>query len=188
MHPTFSHVVGFDDAPFPRLRRGPVLTIGVAMSDTRIDGILSTTIWRDGANSTPKIAECVNASRFSGHLQLILFQGIALGGFNVLDLAALRAATGLPVLVVARKAPNLEAIRSALLHHVPGGARKWRLIEQAGPMEPCGDLFVQREGLDLPQAAAVLHRFALHGFIPEPLRLAHLIGGGVALGQSRGRA
>ncbi len=188
MTTSFAHVVGFDDAPFPRDARGPVLTVGVVMSDARIDGILSTHIWRDGANSTQKIAECVNTSRFRPHLQLLLFQGIALGGFNVLDLQALHRETQLPVLVVARKAPDLDAIRDALLQHVPGGARKWRLIQQAGPMEPCGDLFIQRQGLSFDEAAHALQRTTLHGHIPEPLRLAHLIGGGVTRGQSRGRA
>jgi endonuclease V-like protein UPF0215 family len=28
----------------------------------------------------------------------------------------------------------------------------------------------------------------LHGNVPEPLRLAHLIAGGIAVGRSRGRA
>ena len=117
-----------------------------------------------------------------------MLQGIALAGFNVVDLAALRRLAGLPVLVVARHAPDLEAIRDALLSHVPGGARKWALVEAAGPMEPCAGVFVQRAGLSLDEAADVLRRTALHGRIPEPLRAAHLVAGGVYDGESRGRA
>ena len=71
---------------------------------------------------------------------------------------------------------------------MPGGARKWRLIQQAGPMEPCGRLWVQRAGLALGEAEALIARLAIHGTIPEPLRVAHLIAGGMVTGRSRGRA
>jgi endonuclease V-like protein UPF0215 family len=37
-------------------------------------------------------------------------------------------------------------------------------------------------------AAALLAATTLHGNVPEPLRLAHLIAGGVTTGESRGRA
>ena len=71
---------------------------------------------------------------------------VAGSGFNVVDLRALHEALGIPVLVVARRPPRLAAIRAALLSRVPGGAKKWALIEQAGPMEPVAGLMIQREG------------------------------------------
>ncbi len=57
-----------------------------------------------------------------------------------------------------------------------------------GPMEPAADVFIQRVGLTLTQALAVVERFAVHGHMPEPLRVAHLVAGGLGSGQSRGRA
>jgi endonuclease V-like protein UPF0215 family len=47
---------------------------------------------------------------------------------------------------------------------------------------------VQRVGLSREQAEALLRATTLHGKLPEPLRLAHLIAGGVTRGTSRGRA
>lgn len=82
----------------------------------------------------------------------------------------------------------MEMIRKALLTRVPGGKRKWRLIEMAGPMESVGGVFVQRAGLSLELAGQVMCRFSSYGNIPEPLRVAHLIAGGVAAGESKGRA
>jgi len=84
--------------------------------------------------------------------------------------------------------PDLPAIKSALLQHVPAGQRKWRLIEKAGPIEPAGAVYVQRAGISLPEAEALVQSSALHGNLPEPLRTAHLIAGGVVLGESRHRA
>ena len=55
-------------------------------------------------------------------------------------------------------------------------------------MEPLAGLFVQRAGLTPTEAAELLAATTLHGKLPEPLRLAHLIAGGVVTGTSRGRA
>ena len=183
-----SHVVGFDDAPFPRGFRGDVPVVGCVFSGTTFTGVVSGKVRKDGRNATEVLARLVAESKWAPQLQLVMLQGIALGGFNVVDLAALRRLTGLPVLVVARHAPDLGAIRAALLSRVPGGARKWALVEAAGAMEPCAGVHVQRAGLTLAAAADVLGRTAIHGLVPEPLRAAHLVAGGAFGGESRGRA
>src|ERR1044071_7349069 len=109
-----SHVVGFDDAPFDRAHRGDVLAVGAAYAGLRLDGVLSTRVRRDGANATPAIAALVRGSRFFAHTKLLMFQGIALAGFNVIDIHQLHEGLGIPVLVVARRAPGMDAIKEAL--------------------------------------------------------------------------
>ena len=183
----FSHVVGFDDAPFDSDHRGDVLVVGVVYAGARLDGVLSCKVRRDGANSTRALVECVLRARFYAQLHAVLLQGIALAGFNVVDLPALRAGLERPVLVVCRKKPDLDAIRRALLGRVRGGSRKWKLIERAGPMEPMGRVYVQRAGLSPADARALLQRLSIHSAVPEPLRTAHLIAAGVTLGESRAR-
>ena len=182
-----SHAVGFDDAPFERSHRGNVTVIGAVYAGTRLDGMLSGTVRRDGIDSTRVLIKLVCTSRFRKHLQLVMLQGIALAGFNVVDIAQLHDALGLPVLVVSRRRPDLDAIRRALLEHVRGGARKWKLIERAGPMEPVAGVWIQRAGLSAPDAQAAIERLAVHSIVPEPLRTAHIIAGGLAPGDSRQR-
>ena len=184
----YSHVIGFDDAPFERAHRGDVMVVGAVFAGTRLEGVLSGKVRRDGANATRVLIELVRRSRFGAHVQAILLQGIAFAGFNVVDVNALHSALKIPVLVVARRAPNLAAIRAALLHKVRGGRRKWALIEQLGPMEAVQGVYVQRAGIMLDKAADLIRRFALHSTLPEPLRTAHLIAGGVTQGESRHRA
>ncbi len=75
----------------------------------------------------------------------------------------------------------------SLLTNVPGGLRKWRLIEKAGCMEPVANLFIQRAGLTMDEARDTIEKFAVHSNIPEPLRTSHLIAGAAATGESRGR-
>lgn len=183
----YAHAVGFDDCPFARSHRGDVPVVGAVHAGARLDGVLVTRVRRDGANATERLIEVLTASRFCAQLQLIWLQGIALAGFNVVDIHRLHAATGLPVIVAARRQPDYAAIRRALLGKVRGGARKWRLIEAAGPMAPVGGIWIQRMGIGPEQAALAVSRWQLNGKLPEPLRTAHLIAAGLAGGTSRQR-
>ena len=99
-------------------------------------------------------------------------------------------------MVVARRPVNMARVKRALLR-LPGGARKWDLVQAAGPMEPLpppksgprtSTIYVQRVGLSTREAAGLVRATTLHGNLPEPLRLAHLIAGAYVTGQSRGRA
>lgn len=181
------HVIGFDDAPFERPHRGDVPVVGAVFAGTRLDGVLCGRLRRDGANATRVLAALVRGCRFYPQLHAVLLQGITFAGFNVVDLAGLHADIGIPVLVVSRRRPDMTAIRRALLDHVRGGARKWRLIERAGPVETVGRLYVQRAGLALDEAERLIAGLCTHSLVPEPLRVAHLIAGGLTRGESRGR-
>ena len=183
-----TNVIGFDDAPFERAHRGDVPLVGVVCARTRVDGVLVSKVRRDGANSTSAMIAMIQGSQFRAQVQAVLLQGIAVAGFNVVVLHALHEALGLTLIVVARRSPDLASIRRAILGRVPGGARKWRLVEQAGAMEPLRQVWVQRVGISLDHTREVLAATTLHGNLPEPLRMAHLIAGAMVTGRSRGRA
>jgi endonuclease V-like protein UPF0215 family len=184
---SISHVVGFDDAPFNHDNRRNVLIVGAVFAGARLDGVLSTHVRRDGVNSTRSLIDLLQNSRFYPQLQAVFLQGIAFGGFNVVDIHGLYDQLGLPVVVVSRVKPDLSKIKSALLEKVPGGRKKWRMIQQAGPMEKIGQVYVQKVGLSKEETAALIASFAANSVIPEPLRTAHLIAGGITLGESRHR-
>ena len=208
------NVLGFDDGPFARDHHGDVLLVGVVCSGTRLDGVVSSRVRRDGADSTRRMIEVVRASQFARAVGAVLLQGIAVGGFNVVDVHELSAQLGVPVLVVMRRPPDLAAVKRALFSEDPirrppvrGAPRKWALIERAGPIEllrpshralrragamglrvTTPRIWVPRVGLSLEAARNVVESTTLHGQIPEALRLAHLIAGGITSGRSRGRA
>ncbi len=119
----FSHLVGFDDGSFARDHRGDVPVVGAVFSGLRLEGVLCGRVRRDGANSTRTIVRLVSTSKFASQLQLVMLQGIALAGFNVVDVLSLRRELDMPVLAVARRAPRLDKIRAALLARVPNGER-----------------------------------------------------------------
>lgn len=186
-HSSYSHVIGFDDAPFGPDHRGDVPVVGAVFAGTRLEGVLVGRARRDGANATAAIAALVERSRFRRQLQLVLLQGIALAGFNVVDLELLHQLLRVPVMAVVRRRPRLDRVRSALLARVPAGERKWNIIARLAPAEPLCGVYVQRVGITPQDAERVLKRLAIHSSIPEPLRTAHLIAGAIATGHSRGR-
>jgi NTP pyrophosphatase (non-canonical NTP hydrolase) len=67
------------------------------------------------------------------------------------------------------------------------GSKEQQLHELGDVLAWLASLAVQL-GLSLDEAAALLAATTVQGAIPEPLRLAHLIAGGVTTGHSRGRA
>jgi endonuclease V-like protein UPF0215 family len=164
-----------------------VLLVGAVCARTRLDGVVTGRVRQDGWNATARMAALVSGSPFADHVRAVLLNGIAVGGFNVVDIHGLAATLRRPVLVIARRRPRLEKIRRAL-ERLPRGERRWRLIEAAGPMEPLAGLWVQRAGLSAIQARDLIAATTLHGKLPEPLRLAHIIAGGLTTGVSRGRA
>jgi uncharacterized protein len=184
----YSNVIGFDDGPFDKERTTNVRLVGAVCARTRLDGVVCGFVRRDGVNSTQRMIALVQGSQFAGHVQAVLLQGIAVGGFNVVDVHALHSALNVPVLVLMRRRPRLASMRDAISKHTSGAARKWSLIEAAGQIESLGPIYCQRAGLSLPEAQALVTATTLHGNLPEALRLAHLIAGGIATGKSRGRA
>ncbi len=182
----FSNVIGFDDAPFAREGQEKVKLVGAVFADLRFDGVLIGEIGRDGTDAANRMAELVSESKFAEHIRLIMLQGITFGGFNVADVFELNRRLGIPILVVCRKLPDMNAVRNALIGLGSDWQKKWAIIEKLGEPEPTDNVYVQRVGIGSEQANAVIKHFAIHSHIPEPIRAAHLIAGAISDGQSRG--
>ena len=187
MTQALTNTIGFDDGPFAPEHRGDVDLIGAVYSGLRLDGVLRTKVRRDGKNATDRIVEVIEGSRFYKHPQLILLQGIAVAGFNVVDIHALNQRLEVPVLVVSRCEPDMAAVRAALVGSVRGGKRKWHLIERAGPPMKVNEVWLQCAGCTCGVADLLIKRLAVNGHIPEPLRTAHLIAGGISKHSTRQR-
>src|SRR3989338_2468841 len=180
-------VIGIDDAPFNKFKDKKILVIGVVMrGGSWIDGILSTKVAVDGNDATKKLAMMVNQSKFKPQLQCIFLDGIAVGGFNIIDVKELNKKTSLPVVIIIRRMPDIENIKKTLIKIKK--QQKIKLIEKAGNIVKIDDIYVQLTGIDSDDAKKILKIVCTRSLIPEPIRLAHLIASGVILGESRGRA
>lgn len=179
--------VGFDDAPFKKRPGAAVPVAGVVCAGTRFEGMLWGRVRRDGWSATATLAAMLNGSKFRDQARVVLLDGIALGGFNVVDLPALHAATGLPCVAVMRRAPDLDAVHAAI-RRLPRPERRLGVLARAGAIHQRGPFTFQVQGESPDVTGALLAALTREGHVPEALRLAHLVGSAVMLGESGRRA
>jgi uncharacterized protein len=182
-------VVGFDDAPFDKFdpSQSDVLVVGsIFRGGEFMDGLISCSVEKDGEDATAKLVNLINYCKFKPQLQAIFLNGIAVGGFNIVNIFSLNKMTGIPVIVVVRDKPDLQKIYSAL--EKLGMHKKAELVKRFPEMIKVNDVFMQCVGLPADNAKKILKVCCTHSNLPEALRASHLIASGIAEGQSRGRA
>ncbi len=182
--------IGFDDGFFSRGDKNTVVVGTVVRGDQLIEGFLTGKIEVDGEDATETLSNLVCNSRFHDTLRVIFLKGITMAGFNVIDIHELHSETGLPVIVVLRKKPDMNRINKAL-QKTEDPVHKWQLIKKAGPLyemdRPRGKLFFQKAGVDKASAQEFISLSIRTGNLPEGVRVSHLVASAVTLGESRRR-
>lgn len=186
-----ARVLGIDDAPFD-FDDATVPVVGALMrGPTYLEAVLRTDVTVDGRDATDRVVEMVLGSSHVESLQAVLLDGIAFGGFNVVDLDALHDRIGVPVVTVTRDAPDLDAMRDTLQERFDDWESRWAPIAE-GEIRPVATdhapIHVKAVGIDDDAVDDLVRQFTVRGRIPEPVRVAHLIAGGIATGESGGRA
>lgn len=182
-------IIGWDDAPFTFRDRKTLLIGAVCRGGGLLDGVLTAWIDIDGHDATENIAKAVMESGHYDQLRVIMLDGITFGGFNIVDLKSLHRKTGLPVLAMMRSRPNLESIGKAL-ERFSDRRERMGMIEGAGPVaetaiksrvirEKDKKICYQKVGVSRKTAEEIIRVSCTRSLVPEPLRLAHLIGSGL---------
>jgi len=179
--------IGFDDAPFEKRRGVSVKVAGIVCADTRFEGMVWGTVQKDGDDATKVLSQLLLQSKFYEQVHLVLIDGLAVGGFNLIDLPELAQRLKRPCVTVMRKPPNMAAIQQAL-KNLPDTAKRLDLIRKAGPIYTQKPFYFQTQGGNPETVGKVLPRLTLTGHVPEALRIAHLIGSAVMTGESGKRA
>src|SRR5512139_3936717 len=91
-------ILGIDDSPFGFDDQRATVIGTVVRVPSYLEGVMRSEVAVDGTDATSSLVELVSRSRFKAQVKLIMIDGIALAGFNVLDLDELHASLGLPVL------------------------------------------------------------------------------------------
>jgi endonuclease V-like protein UPF0215 family len=180
-------VVGFDDAPFVKRRGCVVKLAGIVCNDTRFEGMVWGRLRRDGWGATEEICRLLEGGKFLPQLHMVLIDGIAFGGFNVVDLSALSTRLQRPCVAVMRRLPDLAKVEQ-VIRTLPRPEKRLELIRRAGPIHQRKPFVFQVQGADPDDTAEALARLTDTGHVPEALRIAHLIGSAVMNGVSGQRA
>jgi len=182
-------ILGIDDMPFS-FGEEKVDIVGVVMrGGIYLEGVLKTTIEVDGKDATEKIIEMVERSKHKEQLKLIMIDGVALGGFNVIDGEKIYLETSLPVITITRKKPDMQKIKEALRKHFDDWEKRLKIIEKGGIKEIKLNypVYIKHFGIDEKDAVDAIKISIIRGAIPEPIRVAHLIATGIKKGESTGR-
>jgi hypothetical protein len=186
-------ILGFDDGAFTAKSSQPVPVIGVIYRGGKIlDGALKTEVAVDGTEATEKLVKLINSTRHKQQLKVIMFDGITVAGFNMIDIKEIHEKTNIPVIAINRKMPDLKKVKAAL-EKFDDFESRWQAVENAGEIKDCSieefkKVYFQHIGMDEETAKEVIRLSCTRGFIPEPLRVAHLIATAVVRGESYGRA
>jgi endonuclease V-like protein UPF0215 family len=105
----------------------------------------------------------------------------------VVDLEALAARVERPCVAVMRRRPDMEAVERSL-RLLDRGEERLEVVRRAGEIYEEGGFVFQVRGAEAGEVARLLGRVTDQGRVPEALRLAHMIGSGVVLGESGRRA
>ncbi|MBS3815111.1 MAG: DUF99 family protein [Hadesarchaea archaeon] len=188
--------MGFDDGAFEPQTEGEACLVGVVTRGGEwVEGIVTNKVKIDGMDSTSTIIEMINKSRHKEQVRVIMTSGITFAGFNVLDINRVFKETGLPVIVVSRKKPDLAAVKKAI-KNLPDWEERWDILSSAseihsvdttGTRDDETPIYAQAVGIDWTDVKKIIKKTATRSLIPEPLRVAHLIATGISRGESVGR-
>jgi len=184
-------VLGIDDSPFS-FHSEKVLVVGVvARLPGYLEGVMRTECSVDGKDANTALIAMINASRYKEQLKLVMIDGIALGGFNVVDISELCSRTGIPFCTITRDKPDLRKMEGALRQYFPDWRERLEVITRHPLHEvrtSYNSLYAAVKGMDIEEARSLIEKSTVRGALPEPLRMAHLIATAMVKGESRGRA
>ncbi len=182
------HIFGIDDGAFTPGQSAPVPVIGVLMAgNDQVEAVARTGFPQDGDQATEFLEQWILHLRLYPSLQALLLGGITIAGLGVIDLVSLSRGLSRPVIAITRKQPSARKLEHAL--DAADLARR-KTITRRGPRYQPGweGVYLACAGIGREDAIQLLKPCCQKSRLPEPLRLAHLIGRALHDGESRGRA
>jgi endonuclease V-like protein UPF0215 family len=144
----------------------------------------------DGDGATDYLASWIAGLRARPMLQAVILGGITIAGLGLVDVTALAERLDLAVLVVTRHNPArsdlADALKAAGLHARLAVLERIPHAYGIGP-EPSRGLYLAHAGVPRVEAERLLNATLGKAKLPEPLRVAHLIGQAIVLRESKGR-
>jgi endonuclease V-like protein UPF0215 family len=188
-------VLGLDDSPFKfsdKQVKRKLLIIGVVVRvPAYIEGVLRSEVTIDGDDATDELIRMINGSHFKKQLKLVMLDGVALGGFNVVDINQVYKETAIPIATITRDKPDFSSIQQALKKHFQDWEQRLNLMTKGRSVSiptKYKPIYVKYKGILKNELEEIIKISTVRGVLPEPIRLAHVIASGVARGESYGKA
>lgn len=184
-------ILGVDDGPFTFIQKKTIV-VGVVMRGSGyIEGVLRDEVTVDGDDATRVLMSMIKRTRHRDQLRVVMLDGVALGGFNVVDVDLLYRETGVPVVTLTRDNPDFDSMKKTLRKKFEDWEWRWRLIEKNTLFEvktKHNPIYVTSSGISREETEEIIRMSTIRGVVPEPVRVAHLIASGIVRGESYGKA
>jgi endonuclease V-like protein UPF0215 family len=184
-------LLGVDDSPFTFTEKYATV-IGVVMRGGEyFEGVIKNQVSVDGTDATHVCKEMIKNTRHRKQLRALMLDGVALGGFNVVDIDEIYASTGLPVITITREKPDFEKIKIALQKNFDDWSERLDLMTKGELYEVLtshNPIYVKCAGISIEETKEIIKLSTIRGVVPEPIRVAHLIASGITHGESYGKA
>ena len=171
--------IGIDDGPFEKGKDAFSTMVGVLMrADFLIESVSMERISVDGTDSTDRIIDMVE-NNFKRNAAVIMTYGVTFGGFNVADLFKVNQETGIPVISITRKKPDMGSIVSAIVNTQQEVDYKLGIMNsyniQELTLENRSSIFINPIGIDVKSSSSIIKKLTRTGNIPEPIRIANIV-------------
>ena len=184
-------ILGIDDGPF-RFDQDKTSVIGVVMrGNGYLEGVLRREIEVDGKDSTDVILDMIKKTRHRDQIRVIMLDGIALGGFNIVDIDRLYKECEIPVITITREKPDFDMILKTLQMKFSDWEERWKMFKDNKIYEietSHNPIYISCKGVSVEEAKEIIKISTIRGVVPEPIRVAHIIASGVVRGESYGKA
>jgi endonuclease V-like protein UPF0215 family len=184
-------LLGIDDGPF-KFSHKKVPIVGVIMrAPSYIECVCRSEVTVDGIDANEKLELLINSSNYKDQIRLIMFDGVALGGFNIIDIESLFKTTQIPITTITRTKPDMNLIKDTLKKHFSDWKLRWESIENLELLRietNYNPIYIKHIGLEKSEVERLIRITTVRGALPEPIRVAHLIATALVKGESSGKA
>ncbi|KYK29763.1 hypothetical protein AYK20_00065 [Thermoplasmatales archaeon SG8-52-1] len=184
-------LLGVDDSPFTFTDKFATI-IGVIMrGGNYLECVIKNKVTIDGDDATSVCKDMIKNTKHRKQLKAMLLDGIALGGFNIVDINEIYKSTNLPVITITRDKPNFNKMEEALKKNFIDWEKRLNIIKNGDIHEILtshNPIYIKCSGINIKEAKEIIKISTIRGVIPEPIRVAHLISSGIIRGESYGKA
>jgi len=169
-------VLGIDDAAFEFDEEKTFLTGVVYRGTEFIEDIKTVGIEVDGEDATERVLRLYNRCQNTTQIKAVLIDGISLAGFNIVDIERVSESIDKPVVAVTSNEPDRERFRDAM-ERTGNYDEKFEEIPSHREVEMKeGTCYIQFSGGSYEESEELVRVSTIHGLVPEPIRVAHMIG------------
>lgn len=176
--------IGFDDAAFDlHSEIKHTQLIGVICQGTRMVGVIQDSIMIDGDDATENLIKMVK--QYEKQVQYVITHSITFGGFNLVNLNKIYSEIQKPIITITEREVNIESVKKALINKFPNTYKnKLSLIVEAGNLYETeintaggmSKIHFHCKGITIKDVESLLRKICIDSKLPEPVRMAHLIG------------